>query len=166
MFRGLIVGLVAGFLVELSDSLASVLVGVVGCARGDLTRGCLNFFLFANNTAVLRLTYNTKYNIILMGTDICGQALPMAKHFSSGKIRAVMNSLQKSYKKVRGTFMLIHLLVITHKHYSYKYILITIINKESPALLHEKKLTTLPSNRECFNPSYTAPQHQFNAIFY
>ena len=79
-----------------------------------------------------------------------------------------MNSLQKSYKKERGTFMVTNLskLVITQKHNSYKYILITIINKESPALLHEKKLTTLPSNRECFNPSYTAPQHQFNAIFY
>ena len=81
------------------------------------------------------------------------------------KIRAVMNSLQKSYKKERGTFMLIHLLVITQKHNSYKYILITIINKESPALLHEKKLTTLPSNRECFNPSYTAPQHQSMLFF-
>ena len=77
-----------------------------------------------------------------------------------------MNSLQKSYKKERGTFMLIHLLVITQKHNSYKYILITIINKESPALLHEKKVDYTASNLECFNPSYTAPQHQFNAIFY
>ena len=70
-----------------------------------------------------------------------------------------MNSLQKSYKKERGTFMLIHLLVITQKHNSYKYILITIINKESPALLHEK------SWLHCL-PIQSIPLHNINSMLF